>query len=82
MRLGCVIVYVNCLQNLVTMTSHVVWEDKRVANDVIYCLDGISFSAKQFSFCNAYNTLNTIVWEKLMVGNIHEKKIRGKKFLS
>ena len=25
---------------------------------------------------------NTVVWEKLVVGNIHEKKLRGKKFLS
>ena len=24
----------------------------------------------------------TIVWEKLVVGNIHEKKIHGKKFSS
>ena len=33
-----------------------------------------------FSNCNLYKShIHTVVWEKLVVGNIHEKKFRGKK---
>ena len=32
--------------------------------------------------CSIYICTYTVVWEKLVVGNIHEKKFCGKKFLS
>ena len=41
-----------------------------------FFLGSPSVASDSFKLCT------TIVWEKLVVGNIHEKKLRGKKFLS